>query len=328
MILSAENLSIGYKKALPVLSGLDFSLSPGELVCLMGPNGSGKTTLLRTVSGLLPPISGKIELDGSDLVNLSASERAKMMSLVLTDPINTGAMTGYDVVQMGRYPHQAWFAASSKTDREISDNALKLVGAQGFSNKPLYELSDGQRQKILIGRAIAQDCQVMILDEPNSHLDLNNRVEIMNVLKTSTRDNGKAVLMATHELDLALQMADRIWLISEEGRLVSGIPEDLVLTGVIDRAFTLKGFDLRTGRVEHQKGNKSTVSLKGEGHLFLWTKNAIERTGASVSENAQIQISIESAANSITWRVTHNSDSLTFNSIEQLLSHLQMIFIK
>jgi iron complex transport system ATP-binding protein len=180
-------------------------------------------------------------------------------------------------------------------------------------------LSDGQKQMVMIARALAQDTPVIILDEPTAHLDLNNRVEIMRLLKTLTRTLNKAILLATHELDLALQTADTIWLTGKQKDIITGIPEDLVLQGAFDEIFQFKGFDLRTGKMQHRIFRASTILLKGEGHAFLWTRNLLERNGFGVSDGGMLTVEVKRDRDSYTWVV---NEQKSFSSLGELLVHI------
>jgi len=175
----------------------------------------------------------------------------------------------------------------------------------------------------MIARALAQDGDIIILDEPNAHLDLNNRVEIMRLLKDLSRKTDKAILIATHELDLALQTADRLWLAANSGKITNGVPEDLVLNGELDKTFKMKGFDLKTGKIIFKKKSSIQIDLQGEGHNLLWTKNALEREGFFIDpQNADISIKINSSDNAIRWVIDFKDSKEELNSIESLLKSL------
>jgi iron complex transport system ATP-binding protein len=186
----------------------------------------------------------------------------------------------------------------------------------------LHELSDGQLQLAQIARALAQETQVILLDEPTAHLDLNNRLEITLLLRRLAHESNKAVLMATHELDLALQTADKVWLAGNGMEMLTGPPEDLVLNGTFDDLFKLKGFDLRTGKVQHAASRSSTVAVMGEGPASLWTRSALERTGYRVvAAHAHHTIHMEEINGVLSWKL----NSSTYTSIEGLLRGLQGI---
>jgi iron complex transport system ATP-binding protein len=311
-LIELHNISAGYGRKI-LFRDLSIDVESGKLICFMGPNGVGKSTLIRTIGGLLKPVSGTMVLNGHSLL------REQLIALVLTDPIQASYLTVEDLVVFGRYPYLNWRLALSDRDRLLVDEAIDKVNINHLRNTPITELSDGQKQMAMIARALAQDTPAIILDEPTSHLDLNNRVEIMRLLKDLTRTMNKAILMATHELDLALQTADVIWLANNDGGIITGIPEDLVLQGMFDDVFRFKGFDLKTGKMMHPVFRSLRVQLTGTGHAYLWTRNLLERNGFSVTSTGDIQIEIQTSANKVRW-VTN--EGLVFDNLNDLLLHL------
>jgi iron complex transport system ATP-binding protein len=309
--MHTENLSVGYVAGTPhvLFEGLNLRLSEGELVCFMGPNGIGKSTLMRTLAGLHKPISGKVV--GVDV---------KSVALVLTERVTVINMTVRELVGFGRYPYLNWSARLSIADEQKVDEALEMVHLTRLSAKKINELSDGQMQMVMIARALAQETPYLLLDEPTAHLDLNNRVEIMKLLRTLARTTGKSILVATHELDLALQMADVIWLATWNKEMITGMPEDLVLSGAFDEVFQLKGFDLKTGKVFHEPFRNRTVKLEGTGPVYLWTKNALERNGYSINENSDKRVIILSDD-----RLGWSFGEKTFLKLEELMECLKAI---
>jgi iron complex transport system ATP-binding protein len=318
--LSLENLSVGYASANSrniLFEHLNLSLTAGQLVCFMGPNGSGKSTLIRTLAGLHPPLSGTIKTGDSIEVNPST------ISVVLTDKIQSVNLTAYEVVAFGRYPYLNWRVNLSWQDEEVIERAIRQINIGHLRNKKLYELSDGQLQMVMIARALAQDTPVILLDEPTAHLDLNNRVEIMKFLRQLSRTTNKAILISTHELDLALQTADLIWLTGNRKNILTGIPEDLVLGGAFDEIFKFKGFDLKTGKVQHAVSRSERVQLTGSGYEYLWTKNALERTGFEVThEPCLISVSIEKVGESLEWRLTRPDEKFASKSLSEIIERI------
>jgi iron complex transport system ATP-binding protein len=314
-IVQTSDLSIGYNqngKVLCLFENLNIRLIAGELVCFMGPNGIGKSSLIRTLAGLQKPLEGKIHIP-----------KEQAIALVLTDKITAINMSVYDLISYGRYPYLSWNISLSEKDHALINEAIALVHIEPLVNKKLYELSDGQLQMAMIAKALTQDTPVLFLDEPTAHLDLNNRVEIMNTLRELSRSAGKAILVATHELDLALQTADRIWLATQDKKIKEGIPEDLVLDGSFDQVFQFKGFDLKTGKVHHTPYRNLSVNLIGEGHEYLWTKNALERAGYEVGKNSSITIDVNTTENSTSWMLTSENAKTTFSSLAELLNTLK-----
>lgn len=283
-LLTAADLMVGYaakKTPHPVAGPLQLALWPGELVCLLGPNGAGKSTLLRTLAGLQPPLGGQLAVSGQQLAALSAPERARQLSIVLTDRIDAGNLTVRELVRLGRHPHTGWLGGLSAHDEAQVQAALEATGTAAFAPRLVNELSDGERQKVLLARALAQDTPVVLLDEPTAHLDLPNRVALMRLLHRLARQTGKAILLSTHELDLALQAADRVWLLPATGALRTGTPEDLVLSGDFAAAFVHEGlaFDAATGTFALHAPTGPAVQLLGDGAAAFWTRRALEREG-------------------------------------------------
>lgn len=307
-LLSIKNLTAGYRDGSAqniLFDDLTLDLNAGELVCFMGPNGIGKSTLIRTLGGLHPPLSPLKELRGVD---------PKKISMVLTDRISAVNMTVGELVTYGRYPYLDWNIKLHDHDVRYIERAIELTHIQPLIPKKLYELSDGQLQMVMIARALAQDTPIILLDEPTAHLDLNNRVEIMNLLRKLARHEGKAILVATHELDLALQTADQVWLAGRDKKILTGIPEELVLNGSLDALFQLKGFDLKTGKVFHERYRSVTFHLIGEGYAYLWTKNALERNGYELSEKSDYTITIKEG-HAVEW--VYQNQALT--SLRELM---------
>jgi len=291
-VLRAESLSIGYRRvrkaAAVVSSGLRFALRPGELVCLLGPNGAGKSTLMRTLARLQPALSGRIWLDERPLEALRPGQLARRLSVVLTDRVDVGAMSGFGLASLGRHPYTGWTGTLNERDVRIVQWALQAVRAEGLADRLIVEMSDGERQKILIARALAQEPRVMLLDEPTAFLDLPRRVEVMDLLRRLARENGQAILLSTHDLDLALRNADRLWLLSADGALYDGAPEDLVLSGAFERVFAAEGvsFDRDRGSFHTREESCGVVLLQGEGVAAHWARRALERIGYAVEEVA------------------------------------------
>lgn len=320
--LTATHLDIGYtnrQQETRLFQDLNLSLHSGQMICFMGPNGIGKSSLLRTLAGLQKPLAGKIEIHPRP----GREDSARQIAVVLTDRVNAVNLTVEEIVTFGRYPYLGWNIRLNDTDKEIIRASIEHIQLQHLLHKKLYELSDGQLQMVMIARALAQDTPIILLDEPTAHLDLNNRVEIMNLLRRLSRTTHKSILLATHELDLALQTADLIWLTGKNQNILKGLPEDLVLNGSFDEIFEFKGFDLKTGRVQHQPFRQLRIQLSGEGPEYLWTKNALERNGFQVTQaDEEISIQIFSGSGSLKWVIRKNNLETEANSIESLIGFL------
>lgn len=306
-LLHTSELVIGYPKTKHhhrVIAGpLNLDLYAGQLICLLGPNGCGKSTLLRTISGLQPPLEGKIELSGEALTKLKPAQLAKLISLVLTDNVRAGNLDVYSLIALGRYPHSGWLGLLSKEDKRVIDEAIRVTYTADFLDRKVGSLSDGECQKVMLARAIAQDTPLVILDEPTAHLDLPSRIQLMRLLHQLARETNKAILVSTHELDLALQVADQIWLMSSGGHLAAGLPEELVLNGSFQEAFYKDGisFDPATGAFNIHETGKQNIQVLGDGTAAFWTKKALRRNGFAVVDTAGLQVRVTTDEGLMQW---------------------------
>lgn len=249
--LRTAALSVGYRARRvhrAVLEGLDLTVHPGELVCLLGPNGVGKSTLVRTIARMQPPLAGTIEIGGLALARLSHFDLARRLGIVLTEPVAVGALSARRVVELGRYAHVGWLGRLTPRDRHVVEWAIDAVSAQAFASNDICTLSDGERQRIMIARALAQQPLLLLLDEPTAFLDLPSRVELMTLLRRLARDEQLAIVVSSHDLELTLRTAHTLWLITPEGKICVGEPADLVSNGALVNAFGSASLELLFGR--------------------------------------------------------------------------------
>ena len=251
-VLEGKNLTIGYgqgKKRNPVHRHLNFSLKKGELTCLLGENGSGKSTLLRTLSGTQAPLEGELLLQGKPLSSYSERARSRQIGIVLTDRTQAGGLTVEEVVGLGRQPHTGFFGQLTSHDRRLIQEAMEATGIIHKAKRYTAELSDGERQKAMIAKALVQECPLILLDEPTAFLDVVSRIEIMTLLHRLAVEQQKAILLSTHDIEQALVLADRLWLLSAKEGLQTGMTEDMVLSGKMDTLFPGRNilFDLMHG---------------------------------------------------------------------------------
>lgn len=239
-LLQIDNLSIGYGEKV-LSNNISLSLSAGELVGLIGQNGVGKSTLIRTFSGLQAYLNGGITIDGKSLEDYSKQEIAKKISLVLTGKPEAMNLTVIELIALGRYPYSGWLGVLSKKDKEKIDESIAQMEIDYIATKKLYELSDGQLQKAMIARALAQDTPLIVLDEPTSHLDLRNKIEVLNILKKLT-NAGKSILISTHEIDLAADVCDTFWCMDFNKDFLSGTPKDLIELGKVQEYLHVKNW--------------------------------------------------------------------------------------
>ena len=322
IILSSKELSIGYKNNI-LLENLNLSLFAGELVCLIGPNGCGKSTLIRTLSGLQEGCSGSIFIKDENIKSLNYHKRAKLISIVLTERMNANSLSVQQIVSLGRYPYTNWLGKLSSSDEEIIANSIGLVHLTEKKDNIYMELSDGEKQRAMIAKALAQDTSIVFLDEPTAHLDLPNKIDIMLLLRKLARETKKSIFLSTHELDLALQTTDKIWLLNDK-KIEKGVPEDLVLTKKIETTFGTDRFqfDENTGNFCMNYETTKSVQLIGNGHYKYWTKRAVNREGYGISENASIKITTTERN---TWIIQYNGFKREEPKIENLLSTIAQL---
>ena len=235
MSISTNNLTIGYNN-LVVQHDLNFELHPGEMVCMLGPNGCGKSTLLRTLAGLQPAIGGTFTISNS-LTEVS------QIALVLTERLSIENTTIHDVVAMGRYPYTSFLGGLSERDEQIIEQSLSNVGLSGCSHTFFNDHSDGEKQRALIAKALTQETPIILLDEPTAHLDLPNRIRILQMLRRVAREQGKTILISTHELDLAIQLSDRIMLMTPQRGVQLDHPDKLRKQDAFTTAFGMDIFN-------------------------------------------------------------------------------------
>lgn len=329
--LQISQLEIGYpqKKGAPtrVAGPIDIAMEPGELHCLLGPNGVGKSTLLRTLAGIQPALEGKVSIFSEDLQKVHKKKLSRMLSVVLTDRVTYGNLTAYELISLGRTPYTGWLGQLNTKDKSTIDWAIENTHTQHLASKSIHELSDGERQKVMIARALAQDTPVILLDEPTAHLDLPNRVEIIRLLRKLARQTDKAIVMSTHELDLALQAADKIWLMTLDNQLFCGVPEDLVLQDIFGEVFTREGveFDKQHGVFKVVEPHCADINVVGEEVGGFWTKRALERLGYTVTSNKSkvdtISVSYENSG--WIWNYNRAAKSKTHDSIAKLIDSLK-----
>lgn len=327
--LQTQDLSIGYpqrrKGDICLASSLDLRLEPGSLVGLLGPNGVGKSTLLRTLAAMQSPLAGQVLLDGEDARSMRPGDLAKRLSLVLTNTPCPGLMTGFELVALGRLPHSDWLGRLSQRDRETISWALGAVNAEELACQLVTELSDGQRQKLMIARALAQETAIMLLDEPTAFLDLPRRVEIMRLLKRLAHQTERAILVSTHDLDQALRNCDQLWLM-REGAMLVGAPEDLVLDGGMTETFRADGisFDVPSGAFAVETPAGPAIYVKGSGTRETWMRRALARNGYRFDPVASVaELSLQENGQGPEWRLTIDGRLSRHHNVAAVLEALK-----
>lgn len=316
--IRVENLVTGYvdkHNRIAVTDGVTSSLYSGELTCLLGPNGAGKSTLLKTLSGFLPPLSGEIFIEGTPLIDYKDSDLAKVIGVVLTERVNLNNMSVYELVAMGRSPYTGFWGQLNPRDKEIIDESISLVRIDSLRHRMVNTLSDGERQKVMIAKALAQETPIIFLDEPTAFLDYPSKVEIMQLLQNLSRLKDKTVFLSTHDLEIALQIADKIWLIDKKEGVKTGTPEDLSAQGFMSRYFEREGivFDLESGLFRIDNKMNRNIRLKGDGAGCNLVKKALARNGVRADE------AVDSADTITVTGDGYVYDGLEFKTIEDLL---------
>jgi iron complex transport system ATP-binding protein len=253
-MIQTIDLTIGYKrgkKTFEVQKNLNLQAVKGEMISLIGPNGCGKSTLLRTLCGLQNTLGGRILVQGVVLDKISLSDRSKLFGLVLTDPVRLGYITVKQMVSMGRHPYTTFSGKLNREDEQHIEESMVAVHLEQFSDRLVGELSDGEHQRVMIAKALAQDTPFILLDEPTSHLDLPNRVEMMLLLRKLAHEMQKIILISTHEIDLAIKLSDKIWLMNLNKCLETGTPGELMKNQQIQSLFHSEsfGFEAETGHI-------------------------------------------------------------------------------
>lgn len=293
------NLSIGYrgrKGISTVARDISATIHGGCLTCLIGQNGAGKSTLLRTVAGFQPLLGGTVEICGRDISGYTRKELSRTVSVVLTERPDVTNMTVREMVCLGRSPYTGFWGTFSDEDAAAADEAIGMVGIAPLSTRRIRTLSDGERQKAMIAKALAQQTPVILLDEPTAFLDFPSKVGMMRLLHRISRETGKIVFLSTHDLDLALQIADTLWLMAPGGRIATGTPEDLALDGVLPAFFSHEGmvFDTATGLFLADVPQTATAGVTGiHGIRRSMLCKALRRCGITPSDSLRPDCNIE-----------------------------------
>lgn len=258
--IQLKNLGIGYPTkhgVRTVAEGIDGTIRSGELTCLLGVNGVGKSTLLRTLSAFQPKIKGNVFIEGREISDYSDKKLSKLIGVVLTEKPDVRNMRVRELVSLGRSPYTGFWGTYSKEDLRIVDEAISLVGIDSLSGRMVHTLSDGERQKVMIAKALAQQTPVIYLDEPTAFLDYPSKVEVLQLLRRISKEAEKTIFLSTHDVELALQLADTVWLMTREGGMTIGTPLQLAHEGALGRFIEREGitFDPETLTIRVKRNN-------------------------------------------------------------------------
>ena len=329
-IIDITDLEIGFNPAAkkgsfyPLIS---MSVAKGDFIALVGRNGVGKSTFLRSIARLQSSLSGEVKILGRSFEEFNAADFAKTISFIPAEPIHAANMTVFDFVSLARYPYNGWFGSIGQSDKEIIHSALESVNLLTFFDRDLDNLSDGERQRAMIAFAIAQDSEIILMDEPTAFIDLPSKFEIVHLLKDLTL-KGKTVIFSTHDLHTAIREVDTIWLMLKDGFKV-GPPEELALNGSMNKLFERTDIylDLKSGGFLSRREPTQIVGLSADNDIYLtWTTHALERLGFKVVYELDDSIpfvSCKNDANSWTWEYHDTSKSSKFDSISGLCNFLK-----
>ena len=326
IVIQGKDLSIGYrtgKKEKIVHQHLNFQLHAGELTCLLGANGAGKSTLLRTLSASQPSLAGELRILDKPVSAYTEKERSRTIGVVLTDKTFTGGLSVYELVALGRQPHTGFFGRLTKEDRRIVEEAMENVGIAHKAKNYTAELSDGERQKVMIAKALVQECPLILLDEPTAFLDVVSRIEIMHLLHRLAIEQDKAILLSTHDIEQALVLSDKLWLLTKGEGLQYGVTEDIILSHRMDSLFPHKDirFDYDHGvYYPTVEGHRKVCVTCEDKTLLHWTLNALNRHGYQCSSIVQEGMPHIKATSAKEFEVSMPGESKTCSSFEEMLA--------
>jgi iron complex transport system ATP-binding protein len=325
-IMSFNTLKIGYisgKNENILLPPLNARAYIGELIAVIGRNGIGKSTLLRTIAGLQKPLGGEIFFNGENIKNYSRMDLARRVGYISTDIVKVGNMSVYDLVALGRFPHTNWIGKIDLKDHEAIMDAIEKTSMKPFYRKYVSELSDGERQKAMIARILAQDTGIMIMDEPTAFLDIAARYEILQLMHTLSDKSRKTIIFSTHDLQMAINRSDKIWLILDD-KLVEGAPEDLIIAGAFEHLFdnSAVSFNPGDGTFSFRNEEKGTMYIEGEGFIRLWTEKAIIRAGYTVTKEKKTPYIVTPSVTDKNWQFIAYNTLYEFRTIYELITFL------
>lgn len=262
-LFSARELAVGYQKK-PLISDISVDLKRGQILTLIGPNGAGKSTVLKTITRQLAPVAGKVYIDGKDLLSYAPAELARRMAVVLTERVRPEMMTCYEVAAMGRYPHTGRFGALTKHDHQVVRSALQRVRAEDIACRDFDRISDGQRQRVLLARALCQEPELLVLDEPTSFLDIRHKIDLLDILLEESRSRGTTVILSLHEIDLAEKISDLVMCLKGDRVWRLGPPAQVFSDEAIAALY-----DLERGSYLTSRGSIELSRPEGVPHVFV-----------------------------------------------------------
>lgn len=332
LVLHTENLNVGYDQKV-VIEGVDIQALKGQTICLIGPNGAGKSTILRTLTGMLAPVNGSVYIGEEDIRKVRSENKAKKMAVVLTEKLNMNMTTAYQIVAMGRTPYTGFFGRLTKQDKEIIEDSMRTVGALHLKDRDYPSLSDGEKQKVLIARALAQTPELIVLDEPTSHLDIKHKIEVVRILNKLATETGLTVILALHDIDIAVKFCQFILMVKDGKIAAHGRPEEIVQRDTLDKLYELKGafYDSVLGSIEMRNEAKPEIYVAAGAGCGIPLFRMISRMGHGISTGILAENDIDySVADSMDLNVISNQSFEPFSEekkqrAQEALESCQMI---
>ncbi len=329
-IFTFENVSFGYlsaQKKVSLIQNFSGTFERGEFIILIGRNGTGKSTILKSLVRLLPYLNGKITLNEKVLENYSITDYAKLVSFVSTNLPVSGRMTVFELISLGRFPYTNWLGLMNKEDLDKVHKAIDSTRLNELLNKQIFRISDGERQRAMIARTLAQDTPVIVLDEPTAFLDLPNKYELAGLL-SKLSSLGKTVIMSTHDIEIALRFPDKL-LIIHDNKIFDGSPEDMVINGNFNEIFHSPdlNFNQLTGEIELAEKRANNIFLEANNPVILnWTKKALKRAGFNISEEKaeDDRIVVQKGNNVWIWSCYQRNQKTSFKNIYDLIKFLKI----
>ncbi|OFX58303.1 MAG: hypothetical protein A2046_09470 [Bacteroidetes bacterium GWA2_30_7] len=328
-IIELKNLKAGYlskKEDIALIDNANLELKSAEIIALLGKNGSGKSTLLKTICNLLPKIDGTIIVNEKELSNYKTTELAKIVSYVSTEKIFAPDLKVFDILSFGAYQYSNWLGIIDKNSSDKIEQIIDLLKISHIQNRFYHTLSDGEKQKTMIGRALCQNTQIIILDEPTAFLDINNKLEILNLLKMLCYEHNKSIIFSSHDFSNVMKEADKIWFLDNK-EITEGAPEDLVLNNFFESKYNSDSvkFCPETANILYNRKYSKTIGLIAYGELKTWTKAALERINFNVicnkTDSVNVVVNIEN--NYPIWSYSEADKIEKFNSIYDLINNLK-----
>ena len=321
-LLTCNSLSVGHSKNKPILNNLNLNVGAEQLICLVGQNGSGKTTLLKSLCGIIPILSGDVLYNGENLSSLSAKELASKQSIVLSDKLSSN-LTVFDILKLGRYAHTDIFGRLSSKDCQKIDEVIQILNITNYKNSLFSKLSDGQKQKVMLGRALVQNSEILFLDEPTNFLDLPNRLDLISKLKLISKLNKRTIIFSSHDWQIALELANVIWVIKDNGTIQVTTPEDFIVTKEIDSYFYHPDytFDSNQGKFISNVKTLRQVKIIGPKDKAYWVDHALLKYNFPEIRGLTIYIHDDY------YEADYQNNKIKYKSIYKLLTSLRDILL-